>query len=162
VLEAARSSDCSVRGLRPLGVGSGPAYAVADARGRRWDLWFEGAGMWAHYGKPSPYVAATSMLPSASQPIGADLVLIRPGEHALVIECKYSPDAGYVTRNGYEQALAYQAEALAGLARTASAAVVGPDGVLPAAGEASTPLGPVTIMPAAALPGAVADALASP
>ncbi len=159
-LEAAKSAGCLVAGLRPLGVGDGPAYRVTTPAGEAWDLWFEGAGMWTHYGSTSPYVRATSHMPGVSQPIGADLVLTRPGVHALVVECKYSADPGYITRNGYEQALAYQAEALTGLVDSARAVVVGPDDVIHAQGTSRTQLGPVHLLPAGDLPAAVRSTLA--
>lgn len=159
VMEAARAAGSTVVGLRPLGMGNGPAYRLTTPAGEDWDLWFEGAGAWTHYGKPSPYVTATKHMPGVSQPIGADLVLIRPGVEAVVIECKYSADPGYVTRNGYEQALAYQAEVLTGLVQSAQAVVVGPDDVVLAAGRSATSLGQVHLLPASALPAVIAGAL---
>lgn len=109
----------------------------------------------------SPYVAATRHLPGAAQNLGADLVLTLPGRYSLVIECKYSNNLGYVCRNGYEQALTYQAEVLTGLVPVASAAVVGPDGVLRGVGSTQTTLGLVSVLPAAALGSFVIDTMNS-
>ncbi len=161
VLQTARVEGCVVEGLRPLGVGNGPAYRISEARSRQWHLWVEGGGMWTYYGKLSPHVQATKHLPGASQPIGADLVLLLPGQHALVVECKYSNDLTYITRNGYEQAVAYQAEALTGLVTSAHAAVLGPDGVLTGVGATDTALGRVSILPPAHLPSVVRGTLSS-
>lgn len=146
LLVSLRRAGCVVTWLRPLGsAGSGPAYQVLDPEGRRWDLWFEAAGMWRWYGAASPYRAVRAALPGAQQPLGADLALVRGREYGLLVECKYSPDASYVGRNGYEQALAYLTEARTGLLDHADAAVVGPAGVVHDTATVGTHSGSLTI-----------------
>jgi hypothetical protein len=115
--------------------------------------------MWAHYHRTSPYRRAVQGLSGGYQPIGADLALVRAGRHALLVECKYSEDVNYVTRNGYEQALAYLTEAVTALVPLGSAIVVGPDGVVPQAGRTETVVGDMQILPATQLASAVALAV---
>lgn len=147
--------DCQVVSMRPLGVGVGPAFKVVDGGGRSWDLWFEAAGMWNHYGVRAPYVLATGGLSGAGGPLGADLALVSPGHAALLVECKYSDDPTYVGRSGYHQAVTYLTESRSGLVPVADAAVIGPERVV--ARPASTLLmtGSVTIGPPSALAVAV-------
>lgn len=161
VLATVRRIGCQVIGLRPLGIGSGPAYRVVDLEGREWDLWFEAGGMWRHYGVDSPYVQATRGLPGAGQPLGADLALVLPGESALLVECKYSKNPSYIGRQGYEQAMTYLAEARSGLVSRATAAVVGPEGVVTSGSSVSTFVGPVIVIPPSGLEHLVNSVLAN-
>ncbi|MGY1728365.1 hypothetical protein ACI79J_15455 [Geodermatophilus sp. SYSU D01062] len=150
VLLALRSAGCLVTSRRPLGLGSGPSHQAVDRQGRTWDIWFEGAGVWTYYGWSSPYRRLTRPLPSASQPVGADLAIVLPGQIALAVECKYTDDLTYVVRDGYHQGMTYLAE-LAEVNHLAAVAVVGPDGVVPMSTSTSTALGSASLMPSAAL-----------
>ena len=147
VLMSLKACGADVTWLRPLSGGSpGPAYSVLAKDGRVWDLWFEAGGAWSYYGVQYPYSRASEGVPGAGGPLGADVALVRPGEQALLVECKYSWSPQVVARAGYEQALAYLAEAKTGLVQEARAVVVGPDGVVEHASWASTYAGMVGIM----------------
>lgn len=162
LLHALRTSGASVVSTRPIGASvAGPAFKVEDAEGRTWDLWFEAAGAWARYGRPSPYGQASTGVPGAGSALGTDLMLIRPDEAALLLECKYSMDPGVVARSGYEQALAYAVEAHEFAAGNVSAVVVGPAEVVRAIGYAETLAGPVGIIHPDAIPAVVENALAA-
>jgi hypothetical protein len=152
LLLALRRSGCTVESLRPLSSASttGPSYRVWDDRGRRWDLWFEAAGVWSlsgGYGRRSPYTEAAAGVVGGNQPLGADLMLIRPFEQALVVECKYSADTGVVARGGYEQALAYATEARTRLVPEVTAVVVGPEEVVHEPNFVDTFVGEVGVVP---------------
>jgi len=160
LLHALRTSGATIVSLRPLGASlSGPAFTVRDAEGRNWDLWFEAAGAWSHYDRTDPYGSAVGGVPGAGTTIGTDLMLIRPDERALLIECKYSRNAGVVARGGYEQALAYAAEAHELAPGAVSAVVVGPEGVVMHAGWANTLAGPIGVVPPDAIPAIVENVL---
>lgn len=160
LLHALRTSGASVVSLRPLGASlAGPAFLVTDADDRDWDLWFEAAGAWSYYGRADPYASAVAGVPGAGTAIGTDLMLIRPDECALLIECKYSSNPAVVARGGYEQALAYAAEAHELTAGAVTAAVVGPAGVVKSAAWADTLAGPVGVVPPDAIPVVVENAL---
>lgn len=132
--------------MRPLsGSSLGPAYQVVDLNGDEWDLWFEAAGVWPYYKRPSPYGEAARVVAGAGSAIGSDLMLVRPDDRALIIECKYSAQAETVARGGYEQALAYSVEAKTGLVDSAWAAVVAPVSVVSELGRTETKVGPLFI-----------------
>jgi hypothetical protein len=153
ILTALRNCNCTIRSRRPLGIGTGPAYTVTTPHDGEWDLWFESAGIWTHYGIPAPYVEATRGLPGAGQPLGADIALIRRHHDALVIECKYSADPTYVGRDGYHQAATYLTEIRTKLTPRASAIVVGPEGVVTAPATTITACGSISVVPPGALMG---------
>lgn len=160
VLHALRTAGARVTSRRPIGDSlSGPAYEVLDVDGRVWDLWFEAAGMWKRYGRASPYVAAASGVPGAGSAIGTDLMLVRPDERALLIECKFSWNPAVVARGGYEQVVAYATEAHEIAAGNVSAVVVGPAGVVAEIGYADTLAGPIGIVPPEAIPAVIENAL---
>lgn len=162
LLHALRTSGARVVSQRPLGdAARGPAYRVDDADGRQWDLWFEAAGAWQRYGRDSPYVAATKGVPGAGQPIGTDLMLVRPDDRALLIECKYSWNPAVVARGGYEQVVAYATEAHEFAPGNVSAVVVGPASVVAGVGYADTLAGPVGIIPPESIAAVVENALTS-
>lgn len=162
LLHALRTSGADVTSRRPLGDSlGGPAYRVLDADDREWDLWFEAAGVWKRYGLDSPYVAAAAGVQGAGQPIGTDLMLVRPGDRALLLECKYSWNPAVVARGGYEQLLAYATEAHEFAPGNVSAVVVGPAGVVARVGYADTLAGPVGIVPPESIPAVVENALSS-
>ena len=162
VLHALRISGARVTSRRPLGDSlSGPAYEVLDADGRVWDLWFEAAGAWKRYNRASPYVAAAAGVPGAGHAIGTDLMLVRPDDRALLIECKYSWNPAVVARGGYEQVVAYATEAHEIAPGNVSAVVVGPAGVVATVGYADTLAGPIGIVPPDAIPAVIENALGS-
>lgn len=131
VLIALRAEGAQVTSLRPLsGASPGPAYAVIDASRRRWELWFEAAGAWSHYGIEDPYKAAVVGVPGSGSALGCDVALLLPGADALLIECKYSTHGTYVGRDGYRAAVAYAAEATGRLTQRVTSIVVGPAAVV--------------------------------
>ena len=90
--------------------------------------------------------------------LGADLMLIRQDERALIIECKYSSDTGVVGQRGYEQALAYATEARTSLVPEVMA-VVGPQEVVPEPAFVDTIVGTVGVIPPHTLSTMVVDSL---
>jgi hypothetical protein len=150
----------ATRPLRPIGLGTGPTHAFEDNMGRNWDLWFEAGAMWSHYATRSPYLDLAQRLPAgASQPLGADIALICRGTQALLIECKYSPDPTYVTRNGYHQAVTYMTEVRSRLTPEVHSCVIGPGGVIPNSTWTETHSGRVSLGSPGLIPSAVHDAL---
>lgn len=157
---------CLVRGLRVAGwtlrstrlpgASTGrPLFVATDLVGDDWDLWFEMAGAWSHYGVPSPYAPAVDGITGTGGPLGADLALVRPDDRAILIECKFSADPTYVGRNGYEQVLAYMGEALSGLVGAVAGLVVGPVEVVASTGRTLTACGPVSVISPTGLPGEI-------
>ena len=128
-----RSAQCSVRWNMPLrGPRTGPQLSAIQPDGRSWDLWFESAGARSHYDLgPSTYTSALAGVPDTGGAIGSDILLIRPGESALILECKWSADESYVGRDGYHQVSSYVLDTLNGLARQVWGFVVGPEEVVP-------------------------------
>lgn len=124
-----------------------PAYELTSITGERWDLWFEAAGVWSYYGgSVSPYLEVTRGVDTQNRALGADLLLIRSGHSALVLECKHSNKPTYVTGVGYPQVVCYAAEIFGRLAPTVMAAVVGPSGVVAATGSTTLGIGRVSVM----------------
>jgi hypothetical protein len=162
ILAAVEAAGAKVVSQRPLsGAAPRPAYDIRDALGRVWHLWFEAAGIWGHYRKRSPYVQASAGVLGENHPLGADLLLLLPGQRALVVECKYSANRQYVSRGGYHQAVTYATETITHLASSVTAVVVGPDGVVSAPGFAPTAAGTVGIVPPSGLPALVNSVLTS-
>ena len=123
LLVSLREAGCTINSLRPLSPDScGPAYKIADPYGRGWDLWFKASGVWHYSEALSPYVEATLGLPGASRALGADLLLICTGAHALIVECKYSAFQEVVARDGYYQAMTYATEIRSRLATDVTSA----------------------------------------
>ncbi len=144
LLQALGSCGCHVTSLRPFGAMSrGPAYRITDALKREWDLWFEGSGIWAHQNIRSPYLEATHGLPGGARSLGADLLLLRPGHEALIIECKYSSSPEVVGRDAYYQATTYATEVRSRLAQKVRSVVVAPSGVITTTSFTETFVGPV-------------------
>jgi hypothetical protein len=163
VLVAARDVGAKTTSLHPIAMGiRGPNYTIVDQRGRHWDLWFEAGRAWEYYGKTSPYVEAAIGLGSARRPIGADLLLIRPGEESLVIECKYSANIYYVGPPGYQQAVAYLSEIQSRMTPLAVALAVGPDGIVTLPGDTVLKAGAVSIVPASDVADRVIAILTAP
>lgn len=131
LIVALRAGSFPISSLRPLaGNFAGPAYEVIDGRGRRWDLWFEAAGAWRYYGLRSLYLDVASSVPAVARPLGADIMIARQPDSAIIVECKYSWSSQVVARTGYSQCLAYMVEARSRLAESVNGFVVGPEGVV--------------------------------
>lgn len=152
LLHAVHAVGGTFKSVRPLArrTRRGPAYVVTAPDGSKWDLWFEAASSWGYnrYGSPpSPYAEAGSGLGGGGGAIGADLMLIRPSERALVIECKYSARTEYVGRQAYRQVMCYALETCR-MAKTVDGLVVAPTGVVaPAGGFTEVACGRVGIVP---------------
>jgi hypothetical protein len=146
VLQALRLGRWTVRPTGLPGSPDGtPVFDATDPIGNSWDVWYEMAAAWAHYGVPEPYPPAVRGVTGAGGPLGCDIALVRAGDRAVVIECKYSADPSYVGRNGYEQTLAYMAEALTGLVESVSGVVIGVRELIAAMGETHTSVGTVRV-----------------
>jgi hypothetical protein len=133
---------------------------VTDAQDREWDLWFEAAGAWSFYEVEESYPQAAAGVPGAGTALGTDLMLIRPGERALLIECQHSWNPSVVARGGYLQALAYATEAFE-LAPPLTSVVVGPEGVVHESGWATTMVGLIGIVPPNDIPALIEHVLGS-
>ena len=163
VLRSIRDLGLAITSRRPIGAPSvGPAYSIGDLAGPCADLWFEAAGAWSYYGKTSPYVVAAQGVEGAGSPLGADLMLLVPHRRVLLVECKYSTDAQIVARAGYEQAVAYAAEAANHLAPQVFSIVVGPDEVVSASHRTTLSIGTIAIAAPADLTAIVREFLFPP
>jgi hypothetical protein len=152
VLRGVRASGYQLISRRPIGASSnGPAYTFNQGSGRLAHVWFEAAPAWTFYKRPSPYVEAAEGVPGAGSPIGADVMVIIPNERALIIECKYSRNPQTVARGGYEQTVAYAAEAAARLVPFVEGIVVGPEGVVLESRRTTLTVGGITIAPPSTL-----------
>ncbi len=97
-----------------------------------WDLWYEARQMRSRYGaKQSAYRSAVRGISYLEKSIGYDVLLISPGERALILECKWSDRPEYVGRNGFHQASSYALDARNGLAKEVWAFIVGPEEIVP-------------------------------
>ncbi len=129
VIRTLREHRFVVSWRRPLS-GSAPGAQVEaiSPTGAAFDLWFEGGAARKHYKlAATPYPTVVAPIPRAGGAIGVDILLVRPGVRALLMECKWSADPGYVGRYGYHQAASYALEARAGLAEEVWSFIVGPD-----------------------------------
>lgn len=134
IINACESTGSTVTSLRPLAsMTKGPAYRVETETGEQWELWCEAASCWEHYGADDVYQRLASGLTALSgdsfsaRHIRPDILLAKPGEHALILECKFpfeSLDPGYVA-HGLYQAFFY-AQQLAPAFERVSAYSVGP------------------------------------
>lgn len=160
LLVALRRENCHVKSVRSLGGASrGPSYVIIDRDGVQWDLWFEASGIWSHSGLVSPYAQATHHIGAVKRPLGADLLLIRRGYRALILECKYSGYEDVVGRNGYLQATTYAAEMRSRLAPDVLALTVGPEGVVQTLSVAETIAGRIGSTPPSLIENVVHDFL---
>ena len=130
-------------------------------RRRSAELWFEASGAWNYYGRASPYVEVARGVAGAGHPIGADLMVVVPDRSVLLIECKYSHDAQLVARGGYEQAVAYAAEAASRLAPCVVSVVVGPEEVVKSSHRTTLSVGTVGIVSPAEVGVIVGDFVAA-
>ena len=117
-----------------------PIFAVTTPAGVTWDLWFEAAGAWRFYGLVEPFPAAVVGIEGTGGALGADIALVRPGE-AVLCECKFSANPRYVGRSGYEQLLAYMAEARTGMVDNCVGILVGPDEIVIRSASTTTAVG---------------------
>jgi hypothetical protein len=147
-----------VMSLTPLtGAARRPNYLIEDPSGDRWELWYEAGGLWSRYGHESPYVAATAGLGENAAPLKPDLLLVRPDEAALVLECKYSDRIGTVGRAGVTQAMAYGLELRSRVVPRVESYVVAPEGVVEVPTQVTTTMGELGVI----APGHLEDALHS-
>lgn len=148
ILVALRQAGCTVRSHRPLGgISTGPNYTITDSRGMNWDLWFEAAGLWDYEGETSPYAEAAKGVPGSGRALGADVLLVQPGNRALIVECKYSANADVVARDGYIQATTYATELRSRLVGSVVSLVVGPASVVAAPAFTDVHVGRIGIIP---------------
>lgn len=132
-LIALEANGARIRWSAPLAASevSGPQFQATMPDGTKWDLWFEASGAMTYYGVESPYRQATASVVGNDRSTGADLMLVRPSERALILECKWSAHGPYVGRDGFHQAASYALQARAQLVDSAWSYVVGPFEVVP-------------------------------
>ncbi|MEM9454952.1 MAG: hypothetical protein AAGF11_12285 [Myxococcota bacterium] len=146
-----------VTSTRPIvNSSSGPVYMV-ELYGSSWDLWFEAGGLWKTYNVPSPYPRAMAGLGARLRVRSPDLLLVRPKDRALILECKYSSDSGYVSK-AYEQVTAYANELRTEVVERVVGLTVAPEGVVGRGSGVETKTGRIGIIAATDL-GAALDAL---
>ena len=129
VIRTLREHRFIVSWRRPLG-GTAPGAQIEaiSPSGKAYDMWFEAGAARNHYQlTASPYSTVVAPIARAGGAIGVDVLLVEPGMRALLMECKWSTDPGYVGRSGYHQAASYALEARAGLAADVWSFIVGPD-----------------------------------
>ena len=134
VIRALRAHRFVVTWRRPLG-GTAPGAQIEaiSPTGVTYDLWFEAGAARKHYRlTASPYLTVVAPINGVGGSLGADIMLTKPGERALLMECKWSTDPGYVGRYGYHQAASYALEARAELALDVWSYIVGPDDMVTA------------------------------
>lgn len=146
LLIAIKEAGGRIISMRPLSATAArPSYVIRDATGHTWDLWFEAAGIWNYYGVQSPYIGVTSGVIGENRPLGADILLIRKGKAALIVECKYSLNPVVVARAGYYQAVCYATEIHSRLAPEVSSVVVGPGKVVPSPTRVELNVGAIAV-----------------
>lgn len=133
VMVALRANRGKIRWAAPLAASqvSGPQFRATMPDGLMRDVWFEAAAAESYYGVESLYRLATATVARNDRNVGADIMLIRPAERALILECKWSPHGPYVGRDGFHQAAGYALQARARLVHSAWSFVVGPSEVVP-------------------------------
>jgi len=109
-----------------------PQIRAVHPDGESWDLWFEARQMRSQYGtRQSAYKSAVEGSGYPEKSLGYDVLLIMPGERALILECKWSDKPEYVGRQGFHQASSYALDARNGLAKEVWSFVVGPEEIVP-------------------------------
>ncbi len=147
LLDAVQALGGSVSSRAPLtGVGARPSYVATNRHGTEWEVWFEAGGVWSRHERSSVYVEAITGLTKLAQPLRPDLVVLRPDEAVLVLECKYSSRIETVGRNGVTQAMAYGVEARSRIAPRVQAYVVAPDGVISSPTRVATTAGSIGVI----------------
>src|SRR5690606_34691882 len=96
ILVEAQKCGARVTSLRPIGyMTDGPVYRIQLPGRDPWDLWCEAASCWEAYGVADRYRdAASALTTSDRQPFRArnirpDILLARPKDRAVVLECKF-------------------------------------------------------------------------
>jgi hypothetical protein len=146
ILRTLESIGWNWRPRKVMGMsGGGPIAFLEDAEGLTWDLWFEAGGAWSFYKVREPFNLASAGVSGTGGPLGADVALVLPNKRAVLFECKFSANPSYVAGRGFEQVLAYAAEATSGLVQQAWGVVVGPSEVVEKMGMASTSVGDICI-----------------
>ena len=143
VLLTAQRARAEVTSLRPIGyMTDGPVYRIRMVGEEPWDLWCEAASCWKSYGLADGYrELAATMSTSAATPFQArnirpDVLLARPGDRALVLECKFPSetlDPGYIAHGMYQAA--FYGHQLAPAFREVSSFSVGPPELVPTHGK---------------------------
>lgn len=133
VIRALRNHRFVLTWRRPLsGTRPGAQVEAIAPSGTHYDLWFEAGASRTAYGLPrAAYNDAVRSIPGLGGTIGVDVMLIDQGARALLLECKWSPNVGYVGRYGFHQASSYALDALGGLATEVWSFVVGPHEIVP-------------------------------
>ena len=109
-----------------------PQIRAIHPDGRKWDLWYEARQTRSKYGvRQSAYRSAVEGVRYPEKTLGYDVLLILPGERALILECKWSGKPEYVGRDGFHQAASYALDARNGLAMEVWSFVVGPEEIVP-------------------------------
>jgi hypothetical protein len=146
ILAALAGVGATIVSVAPIGRSRGrPSFRVTRAD-TTWDLWVEAAGIGAYYGRRSPYRALTAPVPGAYQPLSPDILLVRPGRYALVVECKYSRATDYVGRRALGQVSLYATDLTHDLAPVVDAFVVAPENALGGASNITTRLGCIGVL----------------
>lgn len=145
VLLALQAEGAVIVSRAPLGHVSGQEQYHVDVAGRRFHLWLEAAGAWHRYRVQSPYRHLSAVLPGQNRPLSPDVLLICPGEAALVIECKYSTNPDYIGRRGLAQSSLYAAELHGRLVSVVDAFVVPPETSATGLAKIYTPAGQLGI-----------------
>lgn len=143
VLLTAQRAGAEIVSLRPIGyMTDGPVYRIQMAGQEPWDLWCEAASCWKAYGLADGYrdLAATlttsTDIPFQARNIRPDILFARPGDRALVLECKFpneTLDPGYVAHGMYQAA--YYGHQLAPAFLEVSSYSIGPPELVPAHGQ---------------------------
>lgn len=151
ILIGAQELGASATSLRPIGnMTDGPVYRIQLPGRDPWDLWCEAARCWVTYDLTDNYRALASTLTTAerkpfqARSIRPDIVLARPGDRALVLECKFpskSLDPGYVAHGMYQAA--YYSHQLLPAFHAVSGYSIGPSELVPVHTERV--LGKVTV-----------------
>jgi hypothetical protein len=140
LLELRRAGCLLLPTALPGAANAKPVFVVTTPAGVTWDLWFEAAGAWRHYGLVEPYAAAVAGIEGTGGALGADIALIGSAE-AVLFECKFSANPTYVGRSGYEQLLAYMAEAHGRIADVYMGVLIGPDELVTRSASTTTAVG---------------------
>lgn len=112
VVRALRAQGASVSWRAPMGASSskGPNFVGRLSGGTTVDVWFEAAGAYSFYGSgaPSVYSQVVRPIAGAQKSIGPDIGIFIPNRgQALLLECKFSWNPTYVSRNGFHQMAGY-------------------------------------------------------
>lgn len=143
VLLTAQNCGAEIVSLRPIGyMTDGPVYRIKMPDQEPWDLWCEAASCWKTYGLSDGYrdLAATLTASTGTafqaRNIRPDVLFARPGDRALVLECKFPSetlDPGYVAHGMYQAA--FYGHQLAPAFLDVSSYSIGPPELVPTHGQ---------------------------